>query len=63
MPAAELLIDEARTREKLGGSLHLKVLSLRTIDKLARFRVVKALGKDHVHLSKHDALATIVPQA
>lgn len=62
MPAAELLIEEARRRERIGGSLHLKVLSLRTIDKLARFRVVKALGKGNIHLSKQDAIAAIVPR-
>jgi len=62
LPAAELLIEEAQLRKDAGGSLHLKVMSLRTIDKLARLRVRKVLGKDQIHLSKRDAIATIVPQ-
>lgn len=61
LPAAELLLEEARRRREQGGSLHLKIGSLRALNKLARFRVVRALGREYIHLSKRDAIAQIVP--
>ena len=61
LPAAQLLVEEARKREEAGGSLHLKIGSLRALNKLARFHVVKTLGRSRVHLSKRDAIAEIIP--
>lgn len=63
LPAAQLLIEEAAKRHGRGGSFHLLTKSMRTIDKLARFQVMKHLTKKHIHLSKGDAIAEIVPLA
>lgn len=62
LPAAELLVQEADRRRAMGGGFHLKIGSLRVLNKLARFRVVRELGGDYIHLSKRDAIAEIVPQ-
>jgi SulP family sulfate permease len=62
LPAVELLIEEARVRQKIGGALHLKVMNLRTIDTLRRFRALPILGRNNLFLSKRDAIAAIVPQ-
>lgn len=61
LPGAELLIDEARRRDKMGGSFHLQTRTPRTISKLGRFKVMKSLTKHYIHLSKNDAIADIVP--
>lgn len=62
LPGAELLIAEAKRREKMGGSFHLQTKTPRTINKLGRFQVMKSLTKKHIHLSKGDAIAEIVPE-
>ena len=62
LPAAELLIEEGRQRARIGGSLNLKVLAFETLDALRRYRVEKALGRDRIHMSKRDAIASIVPR-
>ncbi|WP_118135432.1 SulP family inorganic anion transporter [Oceanicella sp. SM1341] len=62
LPAAEMLLEESRLRDAAGGSFHLKIGSLRLLSKLARFRVVKALGRDHIHISKREAIAQLVPK-
>ncbi len=62
MPGAELLIEEAERRKARGGSMHLVTRTPKTIAKLARFKVMRALGKGHVHLNKGDAIADIVPK-
>ena len=62
LPAAEFLIEEDRRREARGGSLHVKLMTLTSFEKLARFQVFKALGREKIHLSKRDALEQIVPQ-
>lgn len=61
LPGAELLIEEATRRHKRGGSFHLQTTTPRTINKLGRFHVMKALTKHHIHLSKGEAIAEIVP--
>ncbi|MGJ8534556.1 MAG: SulP family inorganic anion transporter [Alphaproteobacteria bacterium] len=61
LPGAELLIDEAKRREIMGGSFHLQTRTPRTISKLGRFKVMKSLTKHYIHLSKNDAIADIVP--
>lgn len=61
MPGAELLIEEAKRRHARGGSFHLQTRTPRTISKLARFRVMRSLTKQRIHLSKGDAIAEIVP--
>lgn len=62
LPGAELLIAEAKRREKMGGSFHLQTKTPKTINKLGRFQVMKSLTKKHIHLSKGDAIAEIVPE-
>lgn len=62
LPGAELLIAEAKRREKMGGSFHLQTKTPKTISKLGRFQVMKSLTKKHIHLSKGDAIAEIVPE-
>lgn len=61
MPVADLLIEESQRRSARGGSFHLLVKSPRSLTKLARFRVVKHLGTDHIHLTKTDAISEVVP--
>lgn len=61
MPGAELLIEEADRRHKRGGSFHLQTKTPRTISKLARFKVMKSLTKEQIHLSKRDAIAEVFP--
>ncbi|WP_319824940.1 SulP family inorganic anion transporter [Thalassovita sp.] len=61
MPGAELLIEEAERRHRRSGSFHLQTKTPRTISKLARFKVMKALTKEHIHLSKRDAIAEVYP--
>lgn len=61
MPGADLLIEEAERRHRRGGSFHLQTKTPRTISKLARFKVMKALTKEHIHLSKRDAIAEVFP--
>lgn len=61
MPAADLLIEEAVRRERRGGSFHLKTRTPRTLTRLARFRVMRELGRERIHLSKGEAIASIVP--
>lgn len=62
MAGAELLIEEAARRDKNGGSFLLQVKSPFAMQKLTRYRVLKALTKEHIFLSKHDAIAQIVPR-
>lgn len=61
MPGAELLIEEAERRHKRGGSFHLQTKTPRTISKLARYKVMKSLTKEQIHLSKRDAIAEVFP--
>lgn len=61
LPGGDLLIEEAKRRHKRGGSFHLQTTTPRTINKLGRFQVLKALTKHHIHLSKGEAIAEIVP--
>lgn len=57
MPGADLLIEEAERRKKRGGAFHLQTKTPRLLSKLARFKVMKELTKEHIHLSKNDAIA------
>ncbi|MBV6636449.1 MAG: SulP family inorganic anion transporter [Mameliella sp.] len=61
MPGADLLIEEAARRHRNGGSFHLQTKTPRTISKLARFKVMKALTRERIHLSKRDAIAEVFP--
>lgn len=61
MPGADLMIEEAKRRSKRGGSFHLQIKSPHSFEKLVRFKVVKQLHKDHIHLSKQDAISYLVP--
>lgn len=61
MLGADLLIEEATRRHKRGGSFHLQTKTPRTISKLARFKVMKALTKQQIHLSKRDTIADVFP--
>lgn len=60
MPGADLLIEEAGRRQRRGGSLHLQTRTPRTIARLARFKVMRALTRDRLHLSKGDAVTQMV---
>ena len=61
LPAAELLIEEARRRKRRGGSFHVQAKQVAAIKRLDRFHVSEALSTEHVHTSKGDAIAEIVP--
>lgn len=61
MPGSDLLIEEAERRHRRGGSFHIMTRTPRTITKLARFKVMRALTKKHIHLSKGEAVSEIVP--
>lgn len=61
MPGADLLIEEAKRRHKRGGSFHLQTKTPKTISKLARYKVMRELSRQYIHLSKGDAIAEIVP--
>ncbi|WP_264214348.1 SulP family inorganic anion transporter [Leisingera thetidis] len=61
MPGSDLLIEEAGRRHRRGGSFHIMTRTPKTITKLARFKVMRALTKKHIHLSKGDAVSEIVP--
>ena len=61
LSGAELLIAEAKRRARRGGSFHVQAKTPRTITKLSRFHVDESLPLHHIHLSKGDAIAEIVP--
>jgi SulP family sulfate permease len=61
LPAAELMIEEARRRKRRGGSFHVQAKHIGAIKRLDRFHVSEALSTEHVHTSKGDAIAEIVP--
>lgn len=61
LPAAELLIEEARRRKRRGGSFHVQAKAVGAIKRLNRFHVSEALSTSHVHTSKGDAIQEIVP--
>lgn len=61
LAGADLLLEEATRRQRRGGSLHLQVKTPKTLEKLARYKVIRGLSKDRIHLSKGDAIAAIVP--
>ncbi len=61
LPAAELLIEEARRRKRRGGSFHVQAKQIAAISRLERFHVSEALSTAHVHTSKGDAISEIVP--
>ncbi|MCI5112302.1 MAG: SulP family inorganic anion transporter [Marivita sp.] len=61
LSGADFMIEEAARRQKRGGTFHLQLVTPRTIAKLARLKVFKALTKENIHLSKGDAIAAVVP--
>lgn len=61
MSGADLLIQEAERRRDRGGSFHLQTKSPRTTSKLARFKVMRALTKKNIHLTKRDAISETIP--
>lgn len=61
MPGADLLIEEALRRRARGGAFHLLTRTPRMISRLARFKVMRVLTRQNIHLSKGDALAEMVP--
>lgn len=62
LPAAELLIEEAKRRRARGGELCIQTKIARTIEQLDRYRVTEHLQSQKVHLSKGDAIAYLVPR-
>ncbi|MEM8540654.1 MAG: SulP family inorganic anion transporter [Pseudomonadota bacterium] len=61
MPGADLLIEEAQRRQRRGGTFHLQTKTPKMISKLARYKVIRELSREYIHLSKGDAIAEIVP--
>lgn len=61
LPAAELMIEEARRRKRRGGTFHVQAKAVSSIQRLERFHVSEALSTEHVHTSKGDAIAEIIP--
>ncbi|MFK7901765.1 MAG: SulP family inorganic anion transporter [Nitratireductor sp.] len=61
LPAAELMIEEARRRKRRGGTFHVQAKAVSSIQRLDRFHVSEALSTEHVHTSKGDAINEIVP--
>lgn len=61
MPGADLLIEEAQRRHDRGGSFHLQTRTPKTLSKLARFKVMRSLTKEHIHLSKQQAIVEVLP--
>lgn len=61
MSGADLLIEEAERRHKRGGSFALEVKTPMSLQKLARFKVMRSLTKDNIYLSKNDAIGAIIP--
>ncbi|MBY6122313.1 SulP family inorganic anion transporter [Mameliella alba] len=61
LPGADLILEEAARRTSRDGTFHLQIKAPRTIAKLARMKVLSVLGRDRIHLSKHDAIAKVVP--
>lgn len=61
LPGADLLIEEAQRRIGRDGSFHLQTRTARTLNKLARFKVMRVLTRERIHMSKNDAIAAIVP--
>jgi len=61
MPGADLLIEEAERRHARGGSFHLQTRTPKTLSRLARFKVMRSLTKEHIHLSKQQAIAEVLP--
>ena len=57
---AELLANEARSRQKRGGSLSFYSLRLRAEEMLMKPDYVSAIGRDAVHATKHGAIASCV---
>ncbi|MGJ8624019.1 MAG: SulP family inorganic anion transporter [Yoonia sp.] len=62
LPAAELLIDEAKRRRARGGELCVQTKIARTIEQLDRYGATRHFGSKGVHLSKGDAIAYLVPR-
>ncbi|MBV7393464.1 SulP family inorganic anion transporter [Mameliella sediminis] len=64
LPAAEFLIDLARRLRQRGGALHVQVKTPRSLALMRDFGAMApdAVGKAQFHLSKGDAVETIVPQ-
>ena len=62
LAGADLILDEARRRQRGGGDLHLQVKTPRTLGKLGRMKVLRQLTRERLHLSKGDAIAQIVPE-
>lgn len=61
LPAAELMIEEAKRRKLRGGAFHVQAKAVSVIQRLNRFHVSEALSTEHIHTSKGDAIAEIVP--
>lgn len=62
LPAAELLIEEAKRRVKRGGQLYVQTKIPRTIRQLERFEVLDYIADNKVHSNKVYAIASAVKQ-
>lgn len=60
LPAAQLLIEEAKRRKVRGGLLYVQTKIPRTIRQLRQYRVTAHLGGRKVHLYKGDAISAAI---
>lgn len=61
LAAAELLIEESHRRKARGGSLHVQSKTPQSVQRLMKFHVERELAGGHAHVSKHDAIAEMIP--
>jgi len=61
LAAADFLIQISREMRAAGGSFHIVALFPPLLEGLRRFHVLDEIGEDHLHPSKGDALAAIIP--
>jgi len=63
LAGADFLIKEIRTIRSRGGQMHLIATRPEVVRVLKNTHVVEALGEDHLHLGKADAVAEAVAEA
>lgn len=62
LAGADFLLSGIREIRAQGGSFHIVALFPPLLESLRRFHVIEEIGDDHLHISKGDALAAVLPQ-
>lgn len=62
LAGADFLIQMIRDIRAAGGSFHIVALFPPLLECLRRFHVLDEIGEDHLHASKGDALAAVIPK-